>query len=506
MRRKLGLLVLGIATLAQTPSMAGIDTTCPTAYQTSAIAGIVENAVGTPLAGIKVEILATNSERVNESATTNAQGRYRICAGQSSGIGHNTYDVRARDLTAQPLYGIASQVYTTYTSPTEPADFTPESGHPLLYLTTLSTSPREISTATGAKTVTWTVRSKAPSTTEMKLTLGHLSQTFTLTAPTQEAGGPAAGGWNVWTKQATFNASSPEALYSASARGFQGSTQTTQLATENYMVDNRKPLFGPQGQSAAECGPGATAPGFSPGAPGTTNRQPITTYGVCDFYSGGAKSGVDPFSVRAEVCQDLAMTVGCSNIKPVLSVYSMLWWPETPLAYGSYYLRYTAADRAGNEATSTTQALHITQTGGQKPVFSAIAPSNLASGDPRGVVIGSALTQPNSQPQIGFRVSDADGQDDLSPGSLRVRIYYMSEDNLVYDYDPTAPWSQKPDPLTKKAGGTFDQQGGLFRATGLTTQITEGTLPGRYFATASITDRGGNTSSIAWHWLLVWGT
>ena len=113
-------------------------------------------------------------------------------------------------------------------------------------------------------------------------------------------------------------------------------------------------------------------------------------------------------------------------------------------------------------------------------------------------MIGSSLTTPTSYPTIGFKATDADGQMDLVPGSLRLRVYYGDERTLVYDYDPTKAPNQY-DLVTKKGGASFDLSTGSFRATGYP---LNGKQTGRYLATAYITDHGGNTASMTWHWLL----
>jgi hypothetical protein len=494
--------VLTAAMLIPTAAGAKVDPSCSPTTATSAIAGKVANALGAAQEGVLVELYRTNDARAiaGDRATTSGSGTYRICAGEGSGAGHDTYDVHVQDTREHPLYATANQPYSTFTNLTGDADFTPASGHPLLYLTNLKIDPAEISTATGPATVTWTVRSKAPASTTMMLHLGHNGRDEQLDPIGAEAGGPAAGGWNVWATQDEFVVGSAERLYWSTIRGTLANTQVTQLDHQPYVIDNKAPLFGLATSSLGQCGPGVYANPFSPAAPGgTTNPQSIVVHGVCDAYSDGARSGIDPFSLTGKQCSNAAMTSGCKDIFPVLSSGNIVWWPQSPLALGSYWLRWTMADKAGNTATSLPEQLLITDRGGQKPVINAVQPGNLGSGSTGGIVVGSAMTTPTSIPYVGFRVTDADGQTDLVPGSLQVKVYFGDERTLVYSYDPTMTPNQS-DPVSGRGGATFDLSSGIFRATGFSLQ---GQPPGRYIASASISDHGGNGATMTWHWLLV---
>jgi len=499
MRRTIAVAVAIIGTLVPIGANASVDLSC-TASATAAVTGRVQNTLGQALAGMHVELFATNSQRAVGSAITDAGGAYRVCASAQQGVGgHDTYDVHVRDLRSAPEYAAANQPYTTFTNVTGTVDFTPASGLPMQYQLNLTITPAAISTKDSARTATWLVRSKAPSGTTMRLALGHNSTEVSMASAGTEAGGPAAGGWNRWTYSFSFPKNSAETLWWATARGRSSGTVITQTDRRPYVIDNRGPLFGYAG--ADLCGPGVVANPMSPAAPaGTTNPQPVVFHGVCDHWSSGARSGLDPFSLTGTLCTNSAMTADCRTIDPVLNVHYIVWWPEEPLAVGDYYIRWHIADLAGNVSQNQTPVkLVIADQGGQTPVIGALQPGNLGQGTTFGIVAGSTLTTPISNPYAGFRVTDADGYNDLVPGSLRVRIYYNDERTLVYDYDPTmGPTAY--DPLTKRGGATFDMAGGWFNATGYRLQ---GKAPGRYIATASISDHGGNSAVTTWHWLLV---
>lgn len=481
---------------------AKIDTRCSSTTATSAITGVVQNAKGNALQGMQIELYTTNRNVPStDTATTDASGRYLLCVGQVSGNGHDTYDVHARDLGSAPLYALASQPYTTYTSPASDADFTPASGTPLLYLTNITISPSAISTAARAVPVTWTVRSKAPSFTRVELTLEHRGNSAVAMTPlAAEDGGPAAGGWNVWGYSDTIAARSLERVYAANARGFDGATETTQRDTQFYSIDNSPPILGPASTNIAECGPGIPASAFSPASPpGTTNPLAIVTHGVCDKYSNGARTGLDPYSLSGKICRDALLSVTCEDIRPVLNVNSIVWYPPEALPLGDYYFGWRIADYAGNETSNPVgYKMSVVARGGQTPLLTAVTPGNLGSGSTSGVIIGSSVTSPGSYPTIGFRVLDNDGQRDLVPGSLRVRVYYGDERTLVYEYD-IGKGRNEYDSVTKRGGANWDLGTGFFRADGYPLQFKP---PGRYVATASISDRGGNSTSITWHWLL----
>lgn len=490
-----------LAMLIPEGAFAKVDLGCSTTTATSAIGGLVEDAEGTPLPGLKVELYTSNrAVPTADSATTGGDGRYRICAGQASGAGYDTYDVHVRDLSPYPVFATVAQPYTT-TTDFDDLDFTPASGYPMQYLTNLGISPNEISTASEPVPVTWTVRSKAPATTTMHLTLGHRTDLdVTMVDAGVEDGGPENGGWNRWTFNDVIPPHSTEKLYWSAARGFEGSVQTTQADREPYAIDNTPPLLGPASAQPSECGPLVVANAFSPASPpGTTNQLPVITHGACDHWSNGARSGIDPFALRGWVCPDAHATDGCTAINPVLNAQNIVWYPSSPLPYGDYYFRWHVADYAGNVTENPVSfKLSVARRGGQVPVFTAPQPGNLGSGSTSGVIVGSSVTSPSSYPYVGFRILDADGQRDLAAGTLHLRVYFGAQRTLVYDYDQSKAKNDF-DPVTKLGGANFDLASGVFRADGFPLQ---GKPPGHYLATASVSDFGGNSASFTWHWAL----
>lgn len=489
------LLVLGV----QGSAIARVDPECSTATATSAIAGVVENAEGVPLPGMRVELYVTHSsDPLPNAVQTDAQGFYRLCAS-----GHGTYDVHVEDPSAAPLYASVNQPYTTFTNVTDDADFTGMSGFPLLYTTNLRITPNAFSTAAGAVTVVWVARSKAPADTIMELTLGHEStpRVELMEPDGTEGGGPGQGGWNRWRHQETIVASASDRLNWASVAGRKGSSRTTQIDREPYTFDNTPPRFGAGGPATTTaCGGNLGVKGFSPASPpGTTNPMPVVTHGVCDVMVNGARSGLDPFSLEGTMCRDEHLQSGCTEISPVLNATSIVWYPKEPMAYGDYFFQWRIADLAGNVVSNPLGfKLTIADRGGQTPRYSRPLPGNSGGGS-HGIIVGSALTTPSSLPEIGITVSDADGQTDMVPGSLVVKVFYGDERALEYEYDPFKGPNDY-DPLTGKGGGTFDLSSGHFRATGYSLQNRK---PGRYVAGAAITDYGGNTATYTWNWFLV---
>jgi hypothetical protein len=495
--RRTGTVVL-IVLSAITPAAAKIDTRCPNATATSAIAGYVEDASGTPVSGVLVEVYQTNRDvPTGDRARTGVDGRYLICAGAPNGARHDAFDVHVIDDRPVPLYARIAQPYTTYMNLGD-ADFSRASGLPLRYIANVTVTPNAFNTATAGTTVQVVARSKAPLSTQMQLTLDHQpNQIITMLVGTPEAGGPGAGGWNRWTYSTTVARSTIEARYWASVRGYAGTAQVTQHDRQPYVNDIQAPMFGPASSHTSQCGPGITADPFLPAT--TTSRRPIIVHDVCDAYSNGNRTGLDPYSLKGTMCRNLGMTLNCQTIFPALATLSIIWYPDTTLALGDYYFDWEIADMAGNiEHSPQTSKMSIVESGGQKPVFTGVFPGNFGSGSTAGVIVGSSITSPSSFPYIGFRVTDADGQDDLAPGALSVRVYYQADNALIYEYDITkAPNAY--DPLTKKGGASFDLSTGMFKAEGYSLQ---GKPPGRYIATASISDREGNAASITWHWIL----
>lgn len=497
LRRTGTVVLIVLSTVA--PAAAKIDARCPNATATSAIAGYVEDASGTPVAGVMVEVYQTNRDvPTGDRAYTGTDGRYLICAGAPNGARHDAFDVHVIDNRPVPLYARIAQPYTTYMNLGD-ADFSRASGLPLRFIANVTVTPSAFNASTAAVSVTFLARSKAPTTTQMQLTADHLpNQLITMSPTTPEAGGPTAGGWNRWTYTSPVARSTAEARYWAGVRGYGGFVQVTQHDRQPYVNDIQTPMFGPASSSAAQCGPGVTADPFLPTT--TTSRRPIVVHDVCDAYSSGNRSGIDPYSLKGTMCRNLAMTLNCETIYPALATLSIIWYPETTLALGDYYFDWEIADMAGNvENSPQTYKMSIVESGGQHPLFTGVFPGNFGSGSTGGVIVGSSTTSPSSFPYIGFRVTDADGQDDLAPGALSVRVYYQADSALIYEYDITkAPNAY--DPLSKKGGASFDLSTGMFKAEGYSLQ---GKPPGRYIATASISDRAGNSASITWHWVLL---
>jgi hypothetical protein len=333
---------LAFALLIPQTAIAAIDLRCSGTTFTSAVNGVVEDASGNRLAGMTVELYTTNRQLpLGEPATTNANGEYLICAGDDTGARHGTYDVHVVDRTNFPRYSGTSQAYTTYLSPTTGADFTPASGSPVRYMLGLSISPDAVNTKIATQTVTYTIRSKAPTDTRMTLSLTHTGQTVDVPyTGLVEAGGAAVGGWNLWRHTETITQGTNDRLHWASARGWQGMTIVTEEDTEFYVFDSVPPMLGTALPTTQQCGAGVVANGMSPQSPpGTTNRQPIVTLGVCDMYNDGARSGLDPFKLWGEICLDAGMTLGCQPIDPILDTLRIVWFPKTPLTVGQTYYR-----------------------------------------------------------------------------------------------------------------------------------------------------------------------
>lgn len=502
MRRKLrgAALVAGLLLSGSAAGHAAIDLRCSNTTFTSAVNGVVENATGTRIPGLTVELHQTNRQLpFDDPSTTNGNGEYLICVGDDMGPRHGTYDVHVRDLRSFPLYAGASQPYSTYMDPMTGADFTKSNGRAVRYMLSLEIIRDAVNPST-SPLVTWRIKSKAPSTTVMTLDRSHLGTSVTAPFVGVVAGGPSAGGWNLWEVSATISPGTKDGLHTASARGFEGLTLVTEEDTEFYVFDSVPPLLGSALPQTSQCGASVVADPMSPlTPPGTTNQRPIVSIGACDLWNDGARSGLDPFSLSGKVCQNPDLTVGCFPIKPILSTRTLIWFPDNPLPHGTYWIQWIIKDNAGNQSLNQTgYPLSIVESGGQTPVITAPFPGDLGSGNAQGVIIGSSITSPNSYPYVGFRVLDADGQQDLLPGTLKVRVYYMDDEQLVYSYDPTKP-PDVYDPVTKKGGASWDLSTGLFRASGFPLQ---GKPPGRYSATASVMDRGGNFSTLTWNWLL----
>jgi hypothetical protein len=529
MRRKIALAVLLAALIVPGGADAFIDAACPNGQVTSAVEGVVHDVNNNAVGGIRVGLYATHfSTPTGGTDTTDfGTGAYKVCAD------HNTYIVQAQDLRVPPYFAEVAQPVTTFTN-TQTIDFTPASGYPLPYMANISVSPAAIRTnccTDAQRTFTFTYRTKmafgAPRHVKIELTSGQVGE---MTPAGTENGGPDNGGWNLWTFSKVFGATSSEGAFEARAQAYADATNAlkmTEFTRVSYYLDNGVPQFG------ATCG-NEVNDGFKPpNNPGTTNPRPLTKLGVCDrtVNPNVAVSGLDPYTVMGKICptttectpvstsptgnQCLINSSNCQTFTPVLiGGKSMQWSPAQPLPLTSslplgqgYYLWYEIKDRAGNLGhTPNGYELKITAQGGAPVLISANTPSDFGSGNSAGIVIGCSCTTPSSIPWVSFQITDDDGAPDVDLGTLRVRIYYQSEQSqilagtplsgLIYDYDPTAS-------ATNKNAGSLanvDATRWQFTATGFRLSRQ---LPGRYIVATSVGDRGGNHDSYGWHYILV---
>lgn len=475
---------------------------CSIETATSVVTGTVRNVKGDPVQNVLVEVRQPNKDgavNADRRTRTNGAGIYILC------VPHDTYDVRASD-DLGGLYATANKQVSTFLDPSGSVDFA------LQYKLNLKTTPQSVSIPSPGNSVptTWTVRSKAPcvsypsNCTDIQLTLQHLgSGVLHMIYAGTELGGPGAGGWNVWTLQFTLANPLSEAAYEAEAKGFGLNnagfvTQLSELAVEFYFVDNRKPVFGPSLETADPntCNAG----GLSPST--TTNPWALITVGVCDPKSNGGSSSLDPYTVQVEVWDPSNMPVTGGGV--TLNQLTVQYLPAAAMSLGTYTFRYTMKDGAGNQRVSSFYTVIVTNSGGSVPTISGVQPANLGEGCPPstglcGIVVGSANTTPLSRPVVAFQARDADGQLDLSYGSLKVRIYGPDGKTLLYDYDASLPpcFTTASCPANS---GFFNQGTGRFDASGFSLVAKP---PGLYVATASITDRGGNATTRTWRWILV---
>lgn len=529
MRRKIALAVLLAAAAVPGGAGAAIDTSCPNGRATSAVTGIVRDINNAAIGNIRVGLYPTHfgTPSGGTDNTDFGTGRYLVCAD------HNTYIVQAQDLRVPPYYAEVAQPVTTFAN-TGAIDFTPASGYPLLYMANISVSPAAIRTnccTDAQRTFTWTYRTKMPfgGARHVKIVLTS-GQEGEMTPAGTENGGPDNGGWNLWTFSRTFGATSSEGAFEARAQAYENASNSLKVAEftrVNYYLDNGLPIFG------ASCG-NETFDGFKPPAnPGTTNPRPLTKLTVCDrtVNPNVAVSGLDPYTVQGKICpttvectpvpsgptgnQCLVNATNCQTFTPVLiGGKSMQWSPAQPLpltaslpAGQGYYVWYEIKDRAGNLGkTPNGYELRITAQGGAPVLISANTPSDFGSGNTAGVVVGCSCTTPSSIPWVSFQITDDDGAPDVDLGTLRVRIYYQSEQSqvlagtpasgLIYDYDPQASSTNANAGSLANVDATRWQ----FTATGFRLSRQ---LPGRYIVVASVGDRGGNHDSYGWHYVLV---
>lgn len=484
---RLGRLFAFACALGMLPGIAGakIDPGCG-GDATSVVAGRVTNVMGAAVPGVAIQLRQANKgdASIHRQTTTAPDGTYRICTG------HDTYDVRADDLG--DVYAIANKQITTFTDLASDVNFALE------YKLIFQISPQAVSIGTpgASKPVDWTIRSTAPPATSMKLELDHLAATVTPAFV-----GPDGTGFNLWRYSAALAHPLAEAAYFATASGTQTDAfgrinRVTELGHDPYFVDNQAPVFGPAGPGSVNCGGSQVAGPFSPAA--TTNPWALIVVGVCDQYSNGGRSSLDPYSVALEVFDPNGNPVTGGGL--TLNQLSIQYLPSSPWALGTYRFRYRVKDNAGNQATSGLYDLAVSRTGGSVPVLSGFVPGNLGEGSNLGVVVGSGFTTPTSRAVVAFLATDPDGQGDLSPGSLRVRIYGPDARTLLYDYDATLPPICSPTPAPPGNTGCFNQGTGRFEATGFS---LFGRPPGLYVATASIEDHAGNATTRTWRWFQV---
>lgn len=483
MKRSLRRFAVFAFVVAALPSSAAarIDASCG-ANASSAVAGKVVNVAGQAVQGVLIQLRQPNKENLHAQATTDASGNYRICTT------HDTYDVRA-DTGPGGLYATANKAVTTFTDPTKSTDFVLE------YKLNQTITPQAVSipTAGSSVTVTWTVKSMAPPGTQMRLTLDHLGATVLMS--------PAApsGGWNVWTYSSVLSHPLPEAFRWSKVAGYDASNRRiTELGQDPYLVDNQPPKFGPATTGSVDCGGSQLAGPFTPFA--TTNPWALITVGVCDPESNFGRSSLDPYTVSAQIVDAANNPVTTGSL--ILNQLSIQYLPSAAMSPGTYKFRYSIRDHAGNLATSPQYSLDVQAPtgGGSVPTLSGFVPGNLGEGSNLGIVVGSGFTTPTSRAAVAFLAKDADGQADLSYGSLRVRIYGPDGNTLLYDYDSSLPPICSPAPAPPGNTGCFNQGTGRFEATGFS---LFGRPPGLYTATASISDHSGNAVTRTWRWFQV---
>ncbi|HVL89857.1 MAG TPA: hypothetical protein VM841_06430 [Actinomycetota bacterium] len=481
MKRSLRRFTLFAVLVAAIPSFASaaLDVACG-ANATSVVAGRATNVAGDPVQGALIQLRQANKDTLHAQTTTAANGTYKICTT------HDTYDVRA-DTGSGGLYATANQTITTFTNPAKTTDFVLE------YKLNQTITPQAVSipVAGSSTSVTWRVQSKAPAGTQMRLTLDHLGATVLMSAAAP------AGGWNIWTYTAVLAHPLPEGFRWAKVAGYDASNRRiTELGQDPYLVDNQAPRFGPATTGSVDCGGSHLAGPFTPFA--TTNPWALITVGVCDPESNFGRSSLDPYTVSAQIFDPNGNPVTTGSL--ILNQLSIQYLPSGPMSLGTYQFRFSIRDHAGNLATSPQYALLVEKSGGSVPTLSGFVPGNLGEGSNLGIVIGSGFTTPASRAVVAFYAKDADGQGDLSFGSLRVRVYGPDGNTLLYDYDSSLPPVCSPVQAPPGNTGCFNQGTGRFEASGFS---LFGRPPGLYSATASISDHSGNSVTRTWRWFQV---
>ncbi|MCA1833423.1 MAG: hypothetical protein ABR548_05825 [Actinomycetota bacterium] len=511
---KIVLLPLAIALLLPVVASATIDTACST---TAGMSGYVKDPLGVPLPNLRVAVSPTNSTVEDASTSTGSlptTGFYHLCAKN-----HGTLDVHVQDRNAKPLYADINQPYTTETNQGR-ADFTAQTGYPVLYKLSVTPSPVAVTTVTAPATITFTVKTKMPFANEAPIsptrsvTLKYVevlnpsgaSISVTMSPAGTTGGGPAGGGWNLWTGSVTFAKGYQDVAYYATAKGSDAGTTVTQSDTQPFFVDNKYPIFGsgpPLTTTSCNNGGHSAIYGFSPYYP-TTNQQPIASHGVCD---NGDFSGLDRYSPTLKVCPAQVEDSSCTTESVVLGSTAIVWVPQSPLSLGKHYLVWSIQDLAGNLSKSSWDLLEITTSCEapavcNKPKTYAPAPATFPTGDKAGIVQGCSACTPTSVPKIAFKIQDPDGMYDIR--EIVLKIYYQDESQLVYVYDRNLLPTTQPTLTDKRGGGTLQPQ-----SDGLSYQLIADGYPlvgkpsGRYIVSAAAYDNGGNASELTWEFILV---
>lgn len=514
MRRKLVFAALLTALVVPAGAMGSIDITCTS--QTTAVAGTVTDATGSTRypAGLKVKAVQAAGPSGAGPVTVDTLGRYRLCLPR-----HETWNIIVFDDRGFQLFAQTSRPFTTFTNLTDRLDFTAASGFPVRFKQSLYITPVAFNSVGVSTQVTFTVETKMPRPTEdlpdltrvvrIKLSSDVPALELDMTQGTPIGGGPFAGGWNIWTTQRTFPAGFSDNQFTAETLGYAQGAVATQFNREYYFSDRLSPQFGALGTSV--CGASSTAVAFSPAT--TVNRRPPVTIGVCDTNPFGGSStpkgsGIDVYTAQGTLCPTSAgctpvnsitnpsanppqcvIAANCHTFVPTVGTNVFAWSPDSPLALGTYWFLFSVFDRAGNKGESPqAYRMDVVEGTGAFPVIGDYKPSNLQ--------VVATCTCTNSPPTfVSFKVTDADGVTDIAKGSLEVRIYFLDERVLVYEYDPRAV-------INEEGYGTFTVGGGSWQFTAAGYDPT-GKPPGRYLVTATVTDLEGNSASFAWHWVLV---
>lgn len=428
-----------------------------------------------------IEIFAATSGATNKpvgsnqviSTYTNSAGFYSLCvAGLNNGL---SYEVQASDpLNVYESRAERFDVHTNLTS-VQQIDLT----LPLKLFVTLT--PNAITNASPTTMIVKIKSTASPSVTTMHATFDPPigDQIVPFVGPDSTPGSP----YNIWQKSVSIPTTLSETTIGnprwVSAYGVAGSNVlVTTMDRQPWVIDRTSPGIGGNG-----CGIGGTFRLFGSAAnnPSTrsTNPQPTVYIGVCD-----GVAGVDLSSIQLTV-DGTPRFVTVSGTAAFFNVY---FSPGTPLSLGDHTFVYNIKDLAGNTQASAPLKITIVDFGGSKPVISAPTPgpTHPGFGIP-GPAFGFGFA--NTYPQISCYITDADGQLDLVPGSLRVRLYYGDVEKA--HYNPNEPLGgNAANPNT----GVWFQNTGLFNLK----YNFVGQLPGLYTVVAEISDHGANSTTYTW--------